>query len=381
MLIREKVKTAVAVALLTLLAGAGAWAAEAETPAGRPPAVFDNSRTLNGSVKKASEAACVLGSKGVLVIRSAERFKRLLDQLAHFGWNQPAGDKNPLANVDFSRQTVCGVFNCECHGHIINELKCLGVHGDANAVEIQFVLSCTANCKGFTAPSFHFAFVAIPDAKKTKVSIATYDPAAGGTAGTAQLEWSGAFDVQRGDWVDGLSASIEPEKAVISTGGDIKLKFTLAFNNAGAVKPGWFGEALSSAFVWDGVNSNGYDHHSFLVERPDGKTVLVRVRPVEGWDENAPHPVEIMPDKPYVLPNWGGAGGAQLKSLQGMLTEDGKKSEDGFKTGVPGRYKITGIYREYSLGENDDKFMSKKQPKMWGGDIASNTVEVEVQGN
>ena len=279
-----------------------------KAPVGTPPAIeakpvatFDNSRTLNGSLKIGTNwyrVISVLGESGVLVIRSAERLKHIQDQLTRFGWNRPADDQNPLANVDFSHQTVFGIFYCQCHGDFSKDLKCLSVHGDADAVEIKFVMGCTASRDMKAAATFHFAFVAIPNVKKAKISIATYDLAAKGTPDTAQLEWSGAFDVQRGDWVDGLSASIEPEKAAISVGDDIKLKFTLSFNNANAIKPEWFGQANPSACVWDGKYSNGYANHSFLVERPDGKTVLVRVRPVKGWDKNAPHPVQITPDKP-----------------------------------------------------------------------------------
>jgi hypothetical protein len=45
---------------------------------------------------------------------------------------------------------------------------------------------------------------------------------------------------------------------------------------------------------------------------------------------------------------------------------------------MPGVYKITGIYRE-DASAFSDKAGREAKPIMWGGDIASNTVEVEVK--
>ena len=406
MLIWEKVKVAATIAVLVLIAGAGAapfalraWSAEAEpapAPVVAPPApkpasapaalAFDNSRTLSGSVKQPGEAANVLGSKGVLVIRSAERLKRVLGQLARFGWDKPADDKNPLAKVDFSKETVFCAIDHSHGGQPIGELKCHAVKGDANAAEVQFVTSYfsdPSNSDAFAAPIFHFALVAVPNAKSAKVSVATYKtvraPAVSETPDMAKVEWSDTFDAQRGDWVDGLSATIAPEKAAISAGDDIRLKFTLTFNSANAVKTGDFGEKLKSAFVWDGKYSNGYSNHSFLVERPDGNTIVLTVPPIGGWDKNAPHPEEVTAAQPYVLPGWVAAD--SLKSLLSMtvwsLAEGGQKSAMRFKTDMPGVYKITGIYREDATAFSDGA--RKIQPTMWGGDIASNTVEIEVK--
>jgi len=91
------------------------------------------------------------------------------------------------------------------------------------------------------------------------------------------------------------------------------------------------------------------------VTTPDGKTALLRPKPIEIWEKNRFHPVEITAYAPYHLLS---AAAQSLKEL-------------GLDTSTPGTYTITGLYEETASVEG-------KTP-MWGGSITSNTITVEVK--
>ena len=69
---------------------------------------------------------------------------------------------------------------------------------------------------------------------------------------------------------------------------------------------------------------------------------------------------------PYVLP--GSTYGEAWKSLK----------ELGLDTAKPGVYRITGVYLE--TAQEAANFGAERKPvKIWGGNIATNTVEVTVR--
>ncbi len=76
------------------------------------------------------------------------------------------------------------------------------------------------------------------------------------------------------------------------------------------------------------------------------------------WDKNAPHPVGIAPDKPYILPNW--VEGDDYKSLKSLGVDATQK----------GNYKITGLYEE------THQPIQNNNPEIWGGVVRSNTLTI-----
>ncbi|MBI5725232.1 MAG: HEAT repeat domain-containing protein [Planctomycetes bacterium] len=154
------------------------------------------------------------------------------------------------------------------------------------------------------------------------------------------------FAPDSGDIVDGLQGVIRAKDSKVKAGEDIQVEFKL--------------QAVDKAVVvWDGKYSNGYRNHSFEVRMPDGKTAVLRPGEKRAWDKNAPHPVEITKDKPYVLPEW--VEGVTFKSLKTL----------GLDTSKPGKYVITGRYEEVGGVEGN--------VKIWGGSIATNSITVEVE--
>jgi hypothetical protein len=146
-------------------------------------------------------------------------------------------------------------------------------------------------------------------------------------------------------------------------GQDIETAFILQLAGAAMVKDGKFANLRESVHVWDGKYSNGYRNHAFEVRSPDGKVRLLRPAVIDQWDKNAPHPVEIKAGAPYALPEW--YEGMSVKSLKKL----------GLSTGQAGRYAITGICREKGgTAERADQGR-----EIWGGDIATNAIVVEVE--
>ena len=324
---------------------------------------FDNSRTLLGKVAS-DKALKTFGDHGCFVIRSAARWEAVQKELMDLGWKKPAAD---TLRPDFSRDMIVGVFKST---DILYGFTCHNVSGDIDKAEIRFVKSYLIN-KGHYTPTtgLTFAFTAIPQAREVAVTVATFHPGNGGpypTPDKAKLEWTHTVDASCGDVVDGLSGAITPEKNTIVAGDDIGVRFELQFNTQSEVKEGAFSRKFQSAFVWDGVYSEGYRNHAFLVEMPDGKTQLLRRAVQDKWLKNIPHPVEVKVGQPYVLT--GDVYGQIHKSLKAL----------GLDTSVPGIYKITGIYMEEGGTSGLRAIGGQKEVPMWGGNIATNTVEVVV---
>lgn len=150
-----------------------------------------------------------------------------------------------------------------------------------------------------------------------------------------------------GEIVNGLRGVIRAKDSKIKPGDDIQIEFTLHAPD----KP---------VFVWDGKYSNGYRNHSFEVQMPNGDTKVLKIQGKREWSKNAPHPVEITKDKPYILPEW--VEGQTFKSLKAL----------GLDTAAKGKYVITGIYEE--VAGNDGNV------KLWGGKLVTNSITVEVAG-
>lgn len=331
--------------------------AAAEAPVAKP-------RSFSGAATKLDDAVKTLGRKGCLVVRSQARWEQLQKELAALGWAKP--EKDPFGGVDFSKETVIGVFE---YGDVGDTLALHEGAGDAKACDLKFVLGYIIYKKrGAEEFGWHFIFTAIPSAETIKVSLGRYHPQNGGpnpTPDKAAPEWEWSTDASRGDAVDGLSAVIKPDAVKISAGADIQIEFKLEYHAIEAAAKMQLAGPVRSAFVWDGKYSNGYRNHAFLVETPNGKTQYLR-RPVQNeWLKNMPHPVEVAPGKPYVLPGW--RFDNTLKSLK----------ELGLDTSAPGIYRITGLYME-NASTAKDWANNNKEVAIWGGNIASSTVSVEV---
>jgi hypothetical protein len=200
-----------------------------------------------------------------------------------------------------------------------------------------------------------------------QVNVKTWTPQNGGAHDSqekALLEWSGVVGPDTGDSVGGLEGRITPASAKIKAGDDIQLEFKLQLSESDK-KNGAFSRRGDSLYVWDGKYSNGYRNHAFHVVKPDGTIEVLRPKEIKDWDKNAPHPVEIAANKPYILPNW--AEGQKFKSLK----------ELGLKT-QPGKYTITGIYAEVADEPKPDRLRRLPNPT-WGGELWTNTVTVEVE--
>ncbi|MCZ7644647.1 MAG: hypothetical protein M5U26_05065 [Planctomycetota bacterium] len=317
---------------------------------------------LTGLIPQAGRARDLLGSAGCLVVRSAARWDALRAALAAAGWEQPA--EHPLARVDFTKQRIVGVFKFGDSG---NAFTCLGASGDDRRREVKFAMSYVIyKGKVQAAMAWKFCFAAVPLAETLNVSVGTYHPMNGGlypTLEKAREEWSAAFDAARGDLIDGVSALVTPKAAKIAAGEDIQAEFKLVLHPHQAAPGDRFAADANEAWVWDGKYSNGYRNYGFLVETPDGKVLELRRPEQLEWAKNAPHPEPITGAKPYLLPD-GQPGAISLKNL-------------GLNTDVPGRYRITGLYAE--TAQDAKAWRGKEQDvRLWGGNLASNTFEVEV---
>lgn len=305
-----------------------------------------------------ANAASVLGRHGCLLIHSRERFDSLLGRFEKLGWARVP--KDALANVDFEKEMVVGVFDC---GDVANAFSLRNVDSKPGEPAVEILMSYIIyKQRDRVVDACKFLFVAVPRAPKVKLSVATYTPQNGGphqTPETAQLEWSGSLGDDAGDVVDGLRATLKPQANIVKAGDDIRIGFELGMAQELVVHANVFADNQQAVYVWDGKYSKGYRNHSFEVVTPDGKTHVLRPAEIREWDKNIPHPVAIKPGTPYVLPNW--VEGQDLKSLHDL----------GLNTSQPGKYTIRGFYSEAATKADG--------LAMWGGEIGSNIVTVEVR--
>jgi hypothetical protein len=316
--------------------------------------------SIGGLPMDGGKAVALMGHQGCLVMRNEARWEEIRKRLMDAGW-QP-GDKSVL-KPNFDEQAAVLVFQ---HGDDGHKFSVRGQSGDADKATLEIVMSCVIyKARASTSNNLNFILVPAPRSKELTVTVSTYYPFNGppnNTPGDALLEWKAAFGAESGDIVDGVRGNISPEKKTIKTGEDIMVKFQLEPVDAAVVKNGQFARPMEKAFVWDGKYSEGYHNHAFLVTTPDGKTGLYQPKVILNWDKNAPHPEEIAPGKPYVLPGWTGEGFKSLKAL-------------GLDTRQAGKYTITGVYSE--SGERTER--DGKTCTLWGGSIGTNTLTVEVE--
>jgi len=324
---------------------------------------------ITGAIDGASK---VMGHRGFLIVRSPQRWEQIREALASLGWKSPANDPerarersahptwkdpsdSPLAKVDFTRDVVVAAFAC---GDL--PFPSHWVASNPKESEVRFLLSCPQVIMNeedteWGAVPWMFGFATVPKAERVKVALSHFDPS--GTIEDAYTLWAETFDASRGDVVDGLSAVITPKEKRIKAGADILIDLNLVFQIVKSFP--WQHPPdnvwRESAFVWDGKFSQGYRNSAYLVAVPDGTTHLLR-RPEQKWAKNAPHLEEITAEKPYALPT------QSVKEL-------------GLDTSKPGVYRVTAVYMESGgPGETSDG----KKVEIWGGNIASGTVEVEV---
>ncbi len=351
--------------LLTRVLGAEA----ATKPTTAEPGPNGATWSLAGKFKGTDEGATAakrVGGRGCLVIRSEARLEQVMELLKEVGWTGPGEGAAP-PKVDFAKDVVVLVFNRGDEGSAFAVREATAKDGEC---DLQVVMSYIGYKQRERAIfSFNFVLVAVPRADRLKVSVSTYHPMNGGphpTPDQAALEWTKSFDQAAGDVADGLTAAIEPSANRVKVGEDIQFQFKLAFADGTVPPGGMFARKTEAAFVWDGKYSNGYRNHGFLVQAPDGRVSMLRPREILEWDKNIPHPVSISAGHPYVLPNW--REGEDFKSLKAL----------GLDTSKAGKYVISGIYQEEggrSANEGD------QAAPMWGGNIASAPVTVEVVGD
>ena len=302
-----------------------------------------------------------LGDYGCRTIRSQARWGEVQSQLAQLGWRRPSGG-SALGEIDFDKQMIVMVHKCGDEGDRFAVRR----YQDGDSPSLELVMGYIIyKSRAKVVNGCNFILAVVPLAKRLSVSVSTYHPHNGGpypTPEKARLEWRGVVGSEAGDIVDGLQGTIEAKSPKGAVGQDIQVKFTLQLAGEALVKDGQCASPREAVCVWDGKYSNGYRNHAFEVRSPDGKVRLLRPAVIDQWDKNAPHPVEIKAGKPYVLPEW--YEGAYLKSLEKL----------GLDTGQAGRYVITGIYME----KGGTAQMIGQGTKMWGGDIATNTITVEV---
>jgi len=323
------------------------------------PLVAADVPSLSGTLKP--ETAAQLGSSGARVFRTAAQWTSFQDRLTALGWEKPAD--NALSKVDFARDMIVCVFENGDEGNTLNIRKATS---DGKIADIDLAMSYIIYKQhGEPVEKWRFMALSVPQAPQVKVSVASYHPANGGpypTIDKARPEWSATLGEAAGDLVGGLQGNIEAKNATVKAREDIQIQFTLQFLNAVTDNDARFAKSSSSASIWDGKYSNGYRNHAFLVTTPDGKSQILRPKPILNWDKNAPHLVEISAGKPYILPAW--VEGQNFKSLK----------ELGLDTSAPGVYQITGVYMETaSIDSDGNKRLS------WGGELFTNSLRVEVK--
>lgn len=332
---------------------------KSETPASSQasaPAGSDAPRTITGSIKDlpadGGKPVSVMGHQGCLVIRTPQRSEMVWQRFREAGWKA----NDAALRLNYADSMAVLVFN---FGDAADKFSCREYSGDKDKATLDLAVSYVPQPRGEKpVRNFNFVFVIVPRSAQIEVRISTSNAQ---TDQPARLEWKAQFGPDSGDIVDGLRGTISCDEKAVVAGRDIPVVFKLELVNPAVVKDGYFAKAVDKVFVWDGKYSKGYRNYAFMVTTPDGKTRLLQPNQVDDWDKNAPHPVEVTADKPYVLPTWAGQG---TKSL----------TEIGLDTSLPGKYTIQGIYAETG---QETQWDNKPVP-MWGAEIATNTIGVQV---
>ncbi|MBI5723621.1 MAG: hypothetical protein HZA50_06665 [Planctomycetes bacterium] len=292
-----------------------------------------------------------VGASGCLVVRSLDRWDAIQK---HFAASSSDGEVN-LDNVsfdpskmDFQKDMIVGVFACKAPTkNGISAQKLVVKDGKG---ELEFLM--TFSSKMYRTYGWQFTFAVVPASlAELKVSVWTcpvldaesdeeVDPA------SAKKEWTVNVGPDSGDVVGGLTGIITVKDRKIKAGQDIRAEFTLKMTDKTLAN----GRFLmnSSYFILEGK-------YSFEVVGPDGKTQ--KLEPKKPADQEKPaKPIEITPEKPYIIP----------VKLQADLKLD---------TSKPGKYVIRAVFEETSgwLQKNPHTVF------IWGGNIATNSITVEVE--
>ncbi|HYE17114.1 MAG TPA: hypothetical protein VEA69_01655 [Tepidisphaeraceae bacterium] len=344
-----------ALALFASIASAAEPAAEIAIP---KPRAFSAHLQQGGQ-----HIADRLGAHGAWVVTSAERWDQVKASLAAL--NVPAEDH--LKAVDFAKENLACVFHYGDEGdQFVAKSVSVAGEGDKAVADVQVGMSYIVykQRRALSVGVWRLYAIPVPKAPVTKISVHTFHPMNGGpypTLDKAQLAWAWTCSAHAGEAIAFLTGTIAPQAKTVAPGADILVKFTLAFADGRAGPADQFTRSDAKAVhVWDGKYSNGYRNHAFEVVTPDGKVHHLRPKALGAWDKNAPHPVAISADKPYVLPNW--MQGDVLKSLKAL----------GLDTTQPGAYAITGIYEQVGRPAN------QQDAEMWLGVLRTNTVVVNV---
>jgi len=340
----------------------------AEAPANTTPI------TATGTLAKPDAAlakvAAVLGQSGVLFIRSQERwdqFKKLVPDMIMVP--DPTPDM-PLPKLDFSKQYVLLAYRTSCRpGDEFSLIPRFDLAANPPKIEFRYRWDNRppADIEGPRQAKFILAMVPVTATIQADVSSVPIPPPPPPGVEQGQLRSTLEFsailgDKAGGDVVDGLQAKITPKAATVKPGEDIQIDFELHLADLGQAKPEQFGTVVKSVYVWDAVYSEGYRNYGFFVTTPDGKTTFHQRKETK-FTENAPYPVEITAEQPYLL----------SKDPVGYTT---RSHEDlGIDTTAPGTFTLTAVYAEVGA----DRRVGKKEVSFWDGSIASNTITVEVK--
>lgn len=303
----------------------------------------------------------LLGRMGCLRISSMARYGEVLRRLADAGWQMPPQNASRVLYLD--REDVIVLYHVGDEGDRFVR-HAYSRKGDAGTLDL--VMGYVIYKQREKAVSkLNVLITTVPRTQTLKVNVATYHPLNGGphpTPDKALPEWSHTFGPDSGDMVDGLSAHVSAKDATVAPDQDILLTLTLKFTDEALVKDGHFASrGVTSATVWDGKYSNGYRNAWFIADTPDGGRMPLIPPEILNWDKNAPHPVEITAEKPYVVSSWA----TQTKSLKTL----------GLETTRPGRYRVIAMYNEIG---GPQKTSGDKSVTFWAGSIASSPITVTV---
>ena len=330
---------------------------------GEDPGPEGSGPFVTGAIDGASK---VLGHSGFFIARSPQRWAQIREALAGLGWKSPADDAKAvrgyseppfderLSKVDFANDIVVGAFVCYANF----PFRCHWVHSDAKETEVRFLLSCPTPAVRETV-LWVFGFAVVPKAERIKAVVGHFSP--DGTIEKAGALSTETFDSTRGDVVDGLSAAITCNEHKIKAGADILMGFHILLQPLAPYRTGYGVEIRrDSAFVWDAKHAE--QNHIYCVVKPDSSSQMLR-NPERKLGDSTPFLVEVTAQKPYDIQTPEGKGLQSLKEL-GLITDK------------PGVYRITGVYTENG---GTGKLADGKTVEVWGGNIASATLEMEVE--
>jgi len=312
---------------------------------------IDRGDTYRNAVKN-------LGRTGFLAVRSESRRNMIQEELRKYGWN---GKPDLLNNVDFTKEMVIMLFRS---GPVSEDILVRSISGSKKELMIEFGLSRIHAFSNTTdEPLLKFSCFCLPVSDRIRAKIP------GRTQKIITLQHGGCdvdcfkavspvwtIGPDGGDVADGLQGHIKAEKETIKPGEDIKVTFTLKAADLERKEP---------IYVWDAVYSMGYRNYAFMVKTPDGKYHFLRRSVQMAWDKNAPHLLKILPGSPYMLCEGHRGKAHAARSLKSL----------GLDTTQPGAYTICGVYSETGCYESP---IGSDATIRWGGNIATNTVQVKV---